>query len=186
METVEANAKDGPTTISRNAMPILFNCQGMYAHPARGGGTVPSRSQSTTAGGRFDPLTIAGCFNCEDPAHTMHSCPRPINAVKAAQCKLSYYNKKHAGGRAAAMSVLYELCVQLDISSPDDKDAADTPVSHDMPSDDDDGHDASLFETLLLTDGSGAPTAQGGNGGPDVINLFGTRSGLAADFGWEE
>lgn len=70
----------------------------MYANPSKGiGGTYPkgrsSGGSSSSAphpgaagrgGGRFDPLSIAGCFHCDDPKHTMRHCKLPINTEKAA------------------------------------------------------------------------------------------------------
>lgn len=102
----------------------FFVGQGMYGRPNKGvgatrpgvarGGSVPAKDGR---GQRFDPLTIAGCFNCDDPKHLLKDCPKPINTVKATRNKVSYFDKKTKGGRASVAAVLYQLAVQVNPSA---------------------------------------------------------------------
>lgn len=116
---------------------VNYTGQGMYANPskaagatgggewpknggtsARGGGVsvpgTPARGGGAASGGtKFDPLSVAGCFNCDNPTHTMRNCPLPVNAIKAAQRKLAYYNKKGSSIRAPAAAVLFQLCCEV-------------------------------------------------------------------------
>ena len=62
----------------------------------------------------FNPLTIAGCFNCDDPGHTMSQCPKPIDATKAAMRKMDYYARKGGKKDNSVHMVLLDLCQQLD------------------------------------------------------------------------
>lgn len=36
----------------------------------------------------FDPLSVAGCFNCDEHDHMIKDCPHPLNAARAAVNKL--------------------------------------------------------------------------------------------------
>jgi len=155
-ETRVANAKDGPmlerAAASNAPLPILFAGQGMYGRPNKGVGASTPRASTgggTKKGVRFDPLTVQGCFNCEDPTHTMRKCPRPINAVKAAQRKLAYYAKKNAGGHTGATTVLYELCIQLDAPVVEEADGLDASGAL---AGGDNAADLERFEELLLSD----------------------------------
>lgn len=158
----------------------------MYANASRGVGATSRRRNGGSLDANFDSLTVAGCFNCDDPTHIMRRCPRPINAVQAAQRKLAYFAKKNAGGRTAAATVLYELRAQLDAPASGDKSDIDAPAAHSLASDDEGFTDEALFETLLLTDGAAAAEAKGVSGGPDGHPRRGLSSGKAASFCWEE
>ena len=100
---------------------ILFAGQTRYAkHPSRNrffrgsrGFSTPSSRPRTS----FDPLSIQGCFNCEDKTHTIRDCPRPINAGKAAANKLDYFRKRKQTGERSVHLVLAQLCQQLDQGS---------------------------------------------------------------------
>ncbi|GAB0492780.1 hypothetical protein MMPV_004050 [Pyropia vietnamensis] len=97
---------------------------------------------------RFDPMTVMGCFNCDDRSHSLGDCPHPINAVKAAKRRLEYYAKKRAA-QPAASTILYQLCSQLDAAGVSGNDA-DTDVS----GEDDDAssaaqNDVDIFEALV-------------------------------------
>lgn len=93
---------------------VLYESQGRYLnkhaglrtrntpHWKRRGQTKPS-----------SPLDLMGCFNCDDPNHTLNDCKRPVNAARAAQRRLEYYSKKQKKN-ASVQQVLYELCSQLD------------------------------------------------------------------------
>jgi len=154
---------------------ILYAGQGMYGVPNRGvgasvprprtGGATPTgatRTGSSTGGAvgghlRFDPLTVAGCFNCDNPSHTMRSCPLPRNATKAAQRKLEYFAKKNAGARGGAAAVLFQMCQQYDARDPIDESPSTGAA---------DDNDTTYFETLLTSslhgvdDFSGADTGE--------------------------
>ena len=43
---------------------------------------------------RFDPLTIMGCFNCDDQKHTINNCPKPKNTLQAAKHRAEYVLKR--------------------------------------------------------------------------------------------
>ncbi|OSX76619.1 hypothetical protein BU14_0183s0011 [Porphyra umbilicalis] len=128
-----AVAKDVPinsqVAATKAALPVMYAGQGVYAYANRGVGATTPRSRATvgapipasrpsatrattTTRPRFDPLSVAGCFNCDNPGHTMRQCPIPVDTFKAAQRKLAYYDKKHAGGRGGAATVLYLMCRQ--------------------------------------------------------------------------
>jgi len=201
-----AVAKDVPVNnqvaAAKSALPVLYAGQGVYAYANRGVGASTPRarttvgvpapasrpgagSASTTTRQRFDPLSVAGCFNCDNPGHTMRQCPIPVDTIKAAQRKLAYYDKKHAGGRGGAATVLYLMCRQSDARQHEE---------HDHPGDDapttgstsNAVHaDTQLFETLLLTDGQAfdALTATGGEQETEAVeSSIGFQAGSAAGF----
>lgn len=96
-----------------------FAGQGMYGkstksigmpRPTYARGKAPAKADGRT---RFDPLTIAGCFNCDDPKHLLKNCPKPVDAIRATKRKVEYYDKKTNGGRASVAAVLYQLTLQL-------------------------------------------------------------------------
>lgn len=98
---------------------VLFEGQGMYGRPVKGiGATQSGKPKGVSDKGasprkRFNPLSVAGCFNCDEPSHTMRNCPLPIDAIKAAKRKVAYYDKKAGAGRASTALVLYQLCVEV-------------------------------------------------------------------------
>jgi len=117
-EAKQAIAKDNPADGapgSTEVATVLYAGQGVYGRPNKGIG-AKSAGGTSRAGQRkegFDPLTLMGCFNCDDPGHTMRDCPHPRDVTRAAKRKLDYFAKKRAGTPALA-SVLYHLCTQVD------------------------------------------------------------------------
>ena len=71
---------------------ILFTGQGRYARrPSTVRLNRPTKTSSVPPGkreGRFDPLTVAGCFNCGDPGHMVKNCNSPLNVAGAAAGRL--------------------------------------------------------------------------------------------------
>lgn len=65
---------------------------------------------------KFDPLTISGCFNCDDPKYTLRQCKIPMNVAKAASRRLEYYATKDRSTNSNTHLVLAEICHQLDIA----------------------------------------------------------------------
>lgn len=92
---------------------ILSSGRGRYARPGFGSGesTLESCGGASRAG-HGDPLAITGCFNCDDPAHTMRHCTQPIHAVTAARPKMDYYATKKAG-KSLTSAILHQLCSHL-------------------------------------------------------------------------
>lgn len=122
-DPVPSAASTAPAT-QGGAKQTFFAGQGMYGRPSKGvGSTRPGYSKSggppakDGRGGRFDPLSIAGCFNCDDPKHLLKNCPKPINTIKATERKVAYYDKKTKGGRASVAAVLYQLALQVNPSA---------------------------------------------------------------------
>lgn len=76
------------------------------------------------------------CFNCNSTDHLVRDCPHPVNYTKAAVNRIkSLQDGKH---RNAVHLVLAHLCSELDMESSE----------HD--SDDPDGDDAEIFESMLV------------------------------------
>lgn len=156
LAVAHASASGHRPTATQDVPGILFTGQGRYARPSRG--MAAGRVKRTAAPSRssgVDPLSIMGCFNCDDAGHTMKDCPRPIDASKAAQRRLEYYSKKDSG-KASAATVLFQLCTQLDAmligertSEAEDEDGGSGGCDED---------DRQLFDALLASRG-GAPKA---------------------------
>lgn len=102
----------GAATPEDKVPGILFAGQGRYMRRNK---DIGKRHAAKGASGaqRFDPLSLMGCFNCDDRSHSLGDCPHPVNAIKAAKRKLEYYAKKRAA-QPVASAVLYQLCSQLD------------------------------------------------------------------------
>lgn len=64
---------------------------------------------------KFHPLSISGCFNCDDPGHALKQCKVPLNVGKATAPGLEYYEKSQSRIGNNHL-VLAEICYQLDIS----------------------------------------------------------------------
>lgn len=110
-----ATIRDGATRRSdrdEEVPGILYEGQGRYVKHHVGLRGNYGRGKVTRE--KFDPLSVMGCFNCDDPSHTIGKCPNPINAVRAAKKKLEYYAKKNVDKRVAYV-ILFELCHQLDL-----------------------------------------------------------------------
>lgn len=73
---------------------------------------------------RFNPLSVMGCFNCDNPKHTINDCPLPRDVAKAAVKRLEYLNKRKTN-RNASVQVLYELCSQMNEAASSTTQAAD-------------------------------------------------------------
>jgi len=158
------------TTGQLKTAAVMYAGQGMDAYPKRAIGAAsvrprtavltavetPRAGASSAVGGRrprFDPISVAGCFNCDHPGHTVCQCPLPVNLAKAAQRKLAYYDKKNASGRGRAATVLFLMCHQMQLTLPDD-DGGEPAVSADhVVSRTNDVVNTQLVESLLITDG---------------------------------
>lgn len=91
---------------------VLYQSQGRYLNKHVGLRTRKPPSWNNNGRSKTaTPLELMGCFNCDDPNHTLNNCTKPINVAKAAQRRLEYYFKKK---KVSAHQVLYELCSQLD------------------------------------------------------------------------
>lgn len=91
---------------------VLYESQGRYLnkHVGLRTRTTPQwKGQPKTS----SPLELMGCFNFDDPNHTLNNCKKPINVALTAQKRLEYYSKKQKK-TSSAQQVLYELCSQLD------------------------------------------------------------------------
>lgn len=97
IEAETAASKDGSfkESLVSPAVPrimpanILFASQGMNRNA-----NTSVRASSVSAGRgneggasrvRFDPLTVAGCFNCDHPGHTLKDCKQPMNTTQQAK-----------------------------------------------------------------------------------------------------
>lgn len=155
---------------------VMYQRQGMYAHPKRnlgdycpssrsrsgprGGADGSPRSSGSKSSAQLDPLSLAGCFNCDHPGHTMQDCHEKIDTKRAALRKLEYFRKKHRGHNVAA-TVLYQLCQQLDAMVGDDGELASLAFIG-MVSDDKHVDEAACFKALCMneegsTQGQAAP-----------------------------
>jgi len=54
--------------------------------------------RGATTAPRFDPLTIMGCFNCDDPKHEIKNCPKPNGVARR--------NAKAYGDKIVAPSLM--------------------------------------------------------------------------------
>lgn len=54
------------------------------------------RTQVTSVPQRKNPLSIEGCFNCDDSRHMLRDFPLPRNTAKEEARKLDYFKKKKA------------------------------------------------------------------------------------------
>lgn len=162
LAVAHASASGHRPPATQDVPGIYFTGQGRYARPSRG--TAAGRAKRTggpSRPGGVDPLAIMGCFNCDDDAHTMKDCPRPIDAAKAAQRRLEYYAKKDAG-KASAAAVLFQLCAEVDAmligqrtsTSEDDAGGAEADAADDRQ----------LFDALLASR-SGGPKTGATDGG---------------------
>lgn len=178
-ETATAAIANGIATPMPGSVPramnadVLYTGQGTYGRPNRHVGATtprqmaaaalprltaatpvprmtagPPTSQTTTTP-RFDPLTIAGCLNCDNPGHTMRDCRAPVNTVRAAQRKLEYWSKKKAGKPVGA-AILFSLCSQLDamVGAYGELHSASHPP--DMESLEGEADEPTLYRTLVM------------------------------------
>lgn len=170
----DSSGRPAPSAVSATVprvltADVLYANQAMYGRPnkgigasrpgpsgggsggARSGGATPRSGPSTYDGkggsGRFDPLSVTGCFNCDHPGHTMRDCKLPPNTVKAAQRRLAYYSKKREG-RPVAAAILFALCQQLDAAVGADGEMA-APPSMDVHMMDEAEDETKFFESLM-------------------------------------
>ncbi|KAK1862676.1 hypothetical protein I4F81_005244 [Pyropia yezoensis] len=99
------NAK--PVAASSGAMDVLYGGQRWYATNPKDKGGYGSGKPS----GRFNPLSVMGCFNCDKPNHSAKDCPEPYNGAKQ-DARRQEYQAKRSAKRAAVVQVMYELCGQ--------------------------------------------------------------------------
>mgnify|MGYP000315045443 CR=1 FL=1 len=120
LHTAAKRAKDKRSSMSDAPVKyelanVMFAGQGVYGRPKTGVGASPpaGTSRAVQRKERFDPLSLIGCFSCDDPGHTMRDCLRPRDATRAARSKLDYFAKKRAG-TPALESILFRLCQQVE------------------------------------------------------------------------
>jgi len=118
-ESANAVARDrilsGSGSVADDSADIMFQGQGQYSMRNHGVGNRAGAIQGATTAPRFDPLTIMGCFNCDDPKHTINNCPKPKNTLKAAKRRAEYLLKRKESQVIPTVSrVLWELCTQFD------------------------------------------------------------------------
>lgn len=77
----------GRSERTRNSASIAHTGQGRYKNREI---LSPNGDDNENPG----PLSIAGCFNCDDPSHMGKDCPKPRNFAGAAARKLEYLQKK--------------------------------------------------------------------------------------------
>ena len=101
----------------REVPGILYEGQGRYQVSKHGVGDRRNSGWKQTRKEKKerDPLTIMGCFNCDNPNHLLKNCPLALNARRAAEKRIEYYSKKK-GKDASTYLVLMDLCEQIDIS----------------------------------------------------------------------
>ncbi|KAK1865461.1 hypothetical protein I4F81_007992 [Pyropia yezoensis] len=99
------NAK--PVAASSGAMDVLYGGQCWYATNPKDKGGYGSGKPS----GRFNPLSMMGCFTCDKPNHSAKDCPEPYNGAKQ-DARRQEYQAKRSSKRAAVAQVMYELCGQ--------------------------------------------------------------------------
>ncbi|GAB0496835.1 hypothetical protein MMPV_008156 [Pyropia vietnamensis] len=154
LAVAHANSSSSRPLTTQDVPGILFSGQGRYARPVTNSSAFTNkRPGGVYRAGRGNPLAIMGCFNCDDPAHTMKDCPHPINAVRAAERKLDYYAKKKTG-KPAASAILFQLCSQVDameIAGENTSASDDAGTTHDANADD----ERRLFEALMSTSAGG-------------------------------
>lgn len=149
---------------------VLYAGRGVYGRPNRNVGATQPRVQAPSQvqrvgpapSLRFDPLTISGCFNCDNPGHTMRDCRAPVNTTLAAKRKMEYWSKKHAGKPVGA-AILFQLCRQLDALVGPDGELHSTSNPPDIQLLEEDGDEATLFRTWAAevkksTEPSGQPS----------------------------
>lgn len=128
-------ATDNARDRSDEAVAINFAGQGRYNYPRHQVHTKKDMQKK-----KHDPLTVMGCFNCDDPAHMAKDCPHPKNFAKSAARLLEYHNKKRTPN--SVHLVLAQLCNQLD--------HAPSGMDDDSTSS---GDDAEIFQSMVSNHG---------------------------------
>lgn len=118
----------------------------------------------------MDPLSVMGCFNCDDPGNRAKDCTKPKDFAKAAARKIEYLKKRRTNN--AVHVVLAFLCEQLE----DDDD--DGGGEDDTSNDDDVYIFNSIMETgtadihlMRVEDTAPDPNGQT-KSDKDVVNIF--------------
>ena len=93
--------------------------------------------------GKFNPLSVSGCFNCGGN-HSLRDCTLPLNTSRAATRKMEYYAKKAETKPIAVHRVLADLCQQLDIDSAAEEDSEVETETTDM----------TIFESIISGNGA--------------------------------
>eukprot|EP00170_Pyropia_yezoensis_P004054 contig_16673_g4065 len=146
----------GPRTPENKVPGILFADQGRYVRKKK---DIGKRFETSKGSGAFNPLSLLGCFNCDDFTHSLGDCPHPVDVIKAAKRKLEYYAKKRFV-RPAASAILYQLCAQLDaagVTGDEDDDANEESDEASEAA----ANEVGIFEALV--DGS-EPVPKDGDG----------------------
>lgn len=97
----------GRSELVSNNASVAYTGQGRYK----------SLGNQTSKGGNHKDavsLSIAGCFNCDEPSHMAKGCPKHRNFAGAAARKLEYLHKKKTANSVHV--VLAHLCHQTDAS----------------------------------------------------------------------
>lgn len=139
-----------------NEVSTFYQGQGRYERKHVGVGNRAVQ-QST---GRFNPLSIMGCFNCDNPKHTINDCPLPRDVARAALKRLEYLSKRKAG-RGATAQVLFELCTQINETAATVAEAVNS--EEDAPKPPEDLEPDTLFAALV----SGSATVDAEEGDND-------------------
>lgn len=76
---------------------MLYQRPGRYGRSQKGfaNGRSSSNTRAQPAHKKFDPLTVMGCFNCDEPGHMINQCPKPVDLTKAAKHRMEYLSKKN-------------------------------------------------------------------------------------------
>lgn len=110
---------------------IHFAGQGRYRH-----GNTSNRGKPRAT---FDPLSLMGCFNCDDPGHRANKCPKPPDYARAAARKIEYLKKKRTPN--AVHIVLAFFCSQMDVRNEPE------PADNDL-----DENDVDIFNNIIDTE----------------------------------
>jgi len=118
-ENANAVARDrilsGSGSVDDESTGITFQGQGQYSMRNYGVGNRAGAVQGATTAPRFDPFTIMGCCNCDDPKHTINICPKPKNTLMTAMRRAEYLLKRKESQVLPTVSrVLWELSTQFD------------------------------------------------------------------------
>ena len=118
-ESANSVARDrilsGSGSVVDDTADNMFQGQGQYSMRNQGVGNRAGAIRGASTAPHFDPLTIMGCFNCDDPKHTINNCPKPKNTLKAAKRRAEYLLKRKESQVLPTVSrVSWELCTQLD------------------------------------------------------------------------
>ncbi len=143
-----------------NEVSTFYQGQGRYERKHVGVGNRAVQ-QST---GRFNPLSIMGCFNCDNPKHTINDCPLPRDVARAALKRLEYLSKRKAG-RGATAQVLFELCTQINETAATVAEAVNS--EEDAPKPPEDLEPDTLFAALVS--GSATVDAEEGDNDGQVL-----------------